>query len=69
MFKVFGIIGISKIEVFNFSGTERVKRIKKIIHIYEEPSEKVGDRFKSVYTNYKLTNSKLLLWLTDLVLK
>ena len=26
MFKVFVIIGISKIEVFNFSGTERVKK-------------------------------------------
>ena len=26
MFKVCGIIGILKIEVFNFSGTERVKK-------------------------------------------
>ena len=29
MFKVCVIIGISKIEFFNFSGTERVKEIKK----------------------------------------
>ena len=28
MFKVCGIIGISKIEFFNFSGTERVKQNK-----------------------------------------
>ena len=26
MFKVFGIIGISKFKFFNFSGTERVKK-------------------------------------------
>ena len=29
MFKVCGIIGISKIEFFNFSGTERVKQNQK----------------------------------------
>ena len=29
MFKVCGIIGISKIEFFNFSGTERIKQNKK----------------------------------------
>ena len=30
MFKVFGIIGISKIEFFNFSDTEKVKKILMI---------------------------------------
>ena len=29
MFKVCGIIGISKIDFFNFSGTERIKQNKK----------------------------------------
>ena len=29
MFNVWGIIGISKIEFFNFSGTERVKQNQK----------------------------------------
>ena len=29
MFKVCGIIGISKIEFFNFSGTERIKQNQK----------------------------------------
>ena len=30
MFNVCGIIEISKIELFNFSGTERVKNVNKI---------------------------------------
>ena len=29
MFKIFGIIGVPKIEFFNFSGTERVKQSNK----------------------------------------
>ena len=29
MFKIFGIIGISKVEFFDFSGTERVKQNQK----------------------------------------
>ena len=30
MFKLFVIIGISKIEFFSFSGTERLNKIKRI---------------------------------------
>ena len=36
MFKVCGIIGISKIEFFNFSGTERVKQKRFHEHIISE---------------------------------
>ena len=31
MFKVCGVISISEIEVFNFSGTERIKKNQKIL--------------------------------------
>ena len=33
VFKVCGIIGISKIEFFNFSDTERVKKKSKLIEV------------------------------------
>ena len=33
MFKVCGIIGISKIEFINFSGTERAKSCKKVMEL------------------------------------
>ena len=35
VFKVCGIIGISKIEFFNFSGTERVKQYQKNLKTIE----------------------------------
>ena len=45
------------------------KRIEKITYIYKETREKVDERLKSVNTNWTLTNTKLLLLLTDLLLK
>ena len=42
MFKVCGIIGISKIEFFYFSGTERVKQNQKKLKTIKKPSKLVS---------------------------
>ena len=41
MFKIYGIIRISKIEFFNFSYTERVKQNKKNFEKHAKPSKLV----------------------------
>ena len=41
IFKVFVIIGILKIEIFNFSNTERFKQEKKILKNHPEPLKHV----------------------------
>ena len=42
MFKVCGIIGVSKIEFFYFSGTERVKQNQKNLKTIKKPSKLVS---------------------------
>ena len=42
MFKVCGIIGIPKIEFFNFLGTERIKENKKKIKNLSKPHQLVS---------------------------
>ena len=51
MFKVFAIIGISKIEFFNFSGTERVKQNQKIKNNSKPPelvSQSLFKQFRQI---------------------
>ena len=52
MFKVCGIIGISKIAIFNFSRTEWVKKKSKKIKSYPKPPKLVKQSlFKQVQKN------------------
>ena len=50
VFKVCGIIGISEIEFFNFSGTERVKQNQKNFKNHSEPPKLVR---QSLFKQFK----------------
>ena len=52
MFKVYGIIGISKIELFHFFGIERVKQNKEKIKKHEKlPTLLIQSHFKYFQQN------------------
>ena len=52
MFKVCGFIGISKIEFFNFSGTERVKQNQKKLKTIQNFLSVSVSHFSSIFNKF-----------------
>ena len=57
LFKVCGIIGISKITFFNFSGIERVKEDQKKVKNHSKPPKLVSQSLFVLSTNSNISKT------------